>query len=162
MRDPMTRLFGLLDHYGVAKRSELIGWGISEGLLDVVIGSGRHLVRIREGLYARPGERADAVMAWRAGGKLTCVSALAYHLGVEGPTQMHIEVPANTARLHDPSDPRRLIPANRASASEVGLVVHWTRQPSGGDRRAVEFERARLLASRCYAAVESASASRMV
>jgi hypothetical protein len=42
-----------------------------------------------------------------------------------------VEVPANSARLHSPYDPRRLLQPTEH------VVVHWARVRSAGNRRAV-------------------------
>lgn len=161
MGDPMNRLGELLERFGgTASRHELVVAGFNEGLFDILLEYRREVVRIRRGWYAQRDEHPDVVRGWRAGGRLTCVSAMAFHRGVDGPPQLHLEVPANMARLHDPDDPRRRIAAS--SAAEVGVVVHWTRHPGAGDRRAVAFDDAKRIAVRCYAAVSRESASRIV
>lgn len=154
---------------GFASRAELVGYGVPRDLVDVAVYYGRRIVRIRRGWFARPGEPPDVIRAWRVGGRLTCVSALARFEGAEPPPVVHVEVTANAGRLRDPRDPlERLGP-------DSPVVVHWARYPGPGDRRSVTVEHAEAVAHACgvragavgsrrgYAAAASrASASRIV
>jgi very-short-patch-repair endonuclease len=68
------------------------------------------LIRLRRGMYARPGVADEVADAVRVGGKLTCVSALAFH-GVW--TMPHPD-------LHV------LVSSGVAVAPRVGHRLHWT------------------------------------
>src|SRR5690606_28124022 len=71
-----------------------------------------NIVRVRKGWYAHPAESHDVIRAWRVGGRLTCVSALAHHGLSEPADALHVEVPANTPRLRNPDDHRRALTAD--------------------------------------------------
>ena len=157
---------------GCAYRWELRAGGASGDMIDVAAYYGRRVIRVRKGLYAATGEDPEVMRAWRVGGRLTCVSALAFHDDAEAPPALHIEVPANSPRLRDPDRRRRPL------ASDAAVVVHWARHPGPGDRRSVSAEYAEAVAAVCgvragavaraavdragQAAVSSASASRIV
>jgi hypothetical protein len=155
---------------GCAYRWELRADGASIDMIDVAASYGRQVVRVRKGLYAAVGEDPEVVRAWRVGGRLTCVSALAFHVDESPPPVLHVEVPANSPRLRDPEHRRRSL------APDAAVVVHWARYAGPGDRRAVTAEHAEAVAAACgvragavgragraaQAAVSSASASRIV
>lgn len=84
---------------GVAKLSELIDLGHSVEFVRVLSDYGR-LTKVRKGWYARRDAPAQAVRAWRVGGRLACVSAL-HHLGLTSspPGELHVAVRANASRL---------------------------------------------------------------
>lgn len=128
---------------GLASRRELIADGLDPELVDLCAWYGRHMVRVRAGWYARPGENREVTRAWRVGGRLTCASAIAFHEGATPPPALHVEVPANAARLRDPDDSHQPLGTNAA------VVVHWTRYPGPGSRRAVSSEHAEAVASVC-------------
>lgn len=152
----VRHLLSVLDRLGgFASRRELEVNGVISGWIDVAADY-RVIERVRQGWYTKPGEHPEVVRAWRAGGRLTCVSATAFHAGLTGPTLLHVEVAAGAAKLRNPDRARmRLSPG-------APVVVHWTRHPGPGDRRAVAADHAAAIAGRCYAAVSSASASRIV
>ena len=140
----MKQLLHVIDRYqGLASRYELRANGVDAGLIDVAAWYGRHMIRVRDGWYARPTERRDVIRAWRVGGRLTCVSASEFHAGIEPGPVLHVEVPRNAARLRDPDDRRRRLGPHAA------VVVHWTRHPGPGDRRAVSQAHAEAVAARC-------------
>ena len=140
----MKSLFAVVDsHEGLASRRELLVNGVDPGWIDVAAWYQRHLIRVRKGWYARTTERRDVLSAWRIGGRLTCVSALAFHSELDPGPVLHVEVPANAARLRDPRDRRRRLGADAA------VVVHWTRHPGPGDRRAVSAAHAEAVAALC-------------
>ena len=130
-------------HGGLASRRELLESGVDPDMIDVSAWYGRRVVRVRKGWYARAGEHPDVIRAWRVGGRLTCVSALALHTDARPQPVLHIEVPASTARLRDPEDRRRSLPPG------APVVVHWARRPGPGDRRAVGLEHALRVATVC-------------
>ena len=152
---------------GAAYRWELRASGVSADLIDLAARYRRDVVRVRKGLYAAVGEDREVLRAWRAGGRLTCISALAFHDGVQAPPTLHLEVPANTPRLRDPDRRRERL------APDAPVVVHWARYPGPGDRRSVSAEHAEAVASACgvragavgrrsQGAVSRACASRIV
>jgi hypothetical protein len=137
-------LYAVIESYhGLANRRELIVNGVDPGWIDVAAWYRRNLIRVRKGWYARTTERLDVLSAWRVGGRLTCVSALAFHAGWEAGPVLHLEVPANAARLRDPHDRRRRL------GEDAAVVVHWTRHPGPGDRRAVTEAHAAAVAALC-------------
>lgn len=151
---------------GIASRRQLIAWGVHPGTIDVAAWYGRHVICVRKGWYASAGEHPEVVRAWRVGGRLSCVSALAFHERTAAPPVLHVEVPANSAHLRDPDRMRsRLSP-------DSAVVVHWTRYPGPGTRRAVDLEHANAVAEKCgvhsagvasrQAAAARSSASRIV
>ena len=140
----MDLLLATIDnHQGLASRRELLVNGIRPGWIDVAAWYGWQVIRVRKGWYARPTERRDVLRAWRLGGRLTCVSAAAFHAGEPPGLVLHVEVPGNAARLRDPDDRRRRL------GPDMAVVVHWTRHPGPGDRRAVSREHAEAVVLRC-------------
>jgi hypothetical protein len=128
---------------GLATRWQLRSFGISHDAIDVAAYYGRQVVRVRKGWYARADENREVIRACRVGGRLTCVSAIAFHDGSTAPPVLHVEVPANSPRLRDP-DRRR-----RSLGPDSPVVVHWARYPGPGDARAVTAEHAESVAARC-------------
>jgi hypothetical protein len=140
----MNLLLATIDnHQGLASRRELLVHGIDPGWIDVAAWYGRHVIRVRKGWYARSGERPEVLRAWRLGGRLTCVSAAEFHAGERPGPVLHVEVPSHAARLRDPENGRRRL------GPDMPVVVHWTRHPGPGDRRAVSREHAEAVAARC-------------
>ncbi len=136
-------LLRVLDQLGgLASRRELEINGVISGSVDIAADY-RRIMRVRQGWYARPDEHPEVLRAWRVGGRLTCVSALAFYAGMTGTPVLHVEVPAGSAKLRDPDRPRSRL--DRDSP----VVVHWTRHPGPGDRRAVTAEHAEAVASVC-------------
>lgn len=109
---------------------------------SVVYGS---LIRIREGLYCGPDLPHEAVRALRVGGRLACVSALAFHGRAPEPELLHVVVAANTPRLRDPDTGK--------PGRSPKTVIHWSRRQLAGDRIAVSVDGARRQAARCRALV---------
>lgn len=108
----------------------------------------RSLQRVRKGWYANPHESPEVVRAWRVGGRLACLSAVAYHRGEAPPAVLHVEVPGNTSRLRSPE--RR----GKPLAADERVIVHWARAASPGNRRAVDLSAASRQADRCAAVLE--------
>lgn len=127
---------------GVATTAEFYNHGETQSILfwSVAYGS---LLRIREGWYCSPDLPAEAVRAVRVGGRLACLSALAFHGLAPQPRQLHVVVDANTSRLRDPDtgEPGR----------SPETVIHWSRRELAGDRVAVSAEEAYRQAARCRA-----------
>ena len=140
----MNLLLSVVDsHEGVASRRELLVNGVDPGWIDLAAWYGRHLIRVRKGWYARPTERRDVLRAWRVGGRLACISAVEFHAGIEPGPVLHVEVPAGAVRLRDPDRRQsRLSPGSP-------VVVHWTRHPGPGDRRAVSAAHAEAVVAAC-------------
>ncbi len=136
---------------GLASYRELLALGNDRWDIEIPVMYGR-LLRVRQGWFSLPGEHAEVVRAWRVGGRLACLSALAWHEGRPMPPDLHVEVPANTARLRSPDDARRPLGGGER------VVVHWARRPGSGDRRAVGVGDAWAAATRCNAASVRAAA----
>jgi hypothetical protein len=128
---------------GLVSRRHLLAWGVDPGLIDLAAWYGRHIIRVRKGWYARAGEARDVIRAWRVGGRLTCVSALAHHAGGDGGPVLHVEVAKHSCQLRDPDN------AKRRLSPDAPVVVHWTRHPGSGTRRAVSEQHALAVAARC-------------
>jgi predicted transcriptional regulator of viral defense system len=121
---------------GLASMRELIAQGYERDWVQLAHLYG-HIVRIRNGWYtthaALAGNEWAVIEAWRSGGRLACVSALAYYGLTEEPDEVHMAVPGNADRRRD----------------SAGLVVHWCRVDPGGDRKAVSIGAALRQAARC-------------
>jgi len=129
---------------GLVRTRELIGIGESDELIRIARNYGV-IVRVRRGWWALPGAPAVQMRAWRAGGRLACVSALAYH-----------------GAILDLGDPLHIdVPAAGRGARVSGVVVHWSGSHSDGDRRAVSIEVARRQASRCRVAAGTLAAGNL-
>jgi hypothetical protein len=117
---------------GISSLRQLVGLGAYRDLVLLMAWYGK-IVRVREGWYALHGDDETQLRAWRLGGRLACVSALAYYGCRDEPAEVHVEVRGNASRLRE------------AGAA----IVHWTRHPSGGNRRVVSIATAERQASRC-------------
>lgn len=126
---------------GIARTSELLAIGYGPENIEGAVAYGQ-LIRVRKGWYAAKDVPKAAIEACRVGGRLACVSALAYH-GVipdeRGP--LHVEVSANASRLRH---------------SSRGTVLHWAVLPSHGTRQAVSLAAAVAQAARCRAGFREA------
>ena len=110
-------------NHGLVRTSELIAIGESDETIRIA-GNYGTLIRVRRGWWALPGTSPRLLLAWRAGGRLACVSALAYYGEIPHATeQLHVEVPATSRGARSP-----------------GYIVHWSRNQANGDRRAVSVE----------------------
>jgi hypothetical protein len=130
---------------GIASKRQLVAWGVDASWIDLAAWYGRHVIRVRHGWFARSTEHPEVIRAWRVGGRLTCVSALAFHEGMDadaGPV-LHVEVPGNACQLRDPDRSRDRL------GSDAAVVIHWTRNPGPGTRRAVSRKHAEQVAARC-------------
>ncbi|MEO6532253.1 MAG: hypothetical protein ABIO06_01635 [Pseudolysinimonas sp.] len=156
---------------GIVSRRQLRAWGVDHDAINVAAWYGRHLIRVRNGWFARPSENREVLRAWRVGGRLTCASALAFHDGVAPGPVLHIEVPGWATQLRDPDNHRKRL------GPEAAVVIHWARHPGPGTARAVTAEYAERVAAACgvrsgavtrsarrpsQAAASSESASRIV
>jgi very-short-patch-repair endonuclease len=106
---------------GIVTLAELEAHGYRRTYRERLVTDGR-LVRIRNGWFALPEARRDAVRATRAGGRLTCGAALRAHgVWVLDDDRVHVAVRGNASRLRDPDDRRRPWSARRSR----DVVLHW-------------------------------------
>lgn len=143
--DPVIRRLG-----GIASRRELRHAGWSETDLWFAWRYG-NLDRIRIGWYAATDLPADARAAWRAGGPLACVSALA-HFGLLSPHEADPQLALHIALAADGHVGRH---------APDGLVVHWsTTDRYSGTRQAVSPLVALRQARGCSSPAARAAAAR--
>jgi hypothetical protein len=119
---------------GIATRRELIAAGWAKEYIDMAVYY-RTMIIPRRGWYALPGTPEVVIRAIRVGGRLACVSALAYHRGEEVESPLHLVVPKSASRLR--------------TGGEPGLVLHWSRRHLEGDRVAVSESVADRQARNC-------------
>jgi hypothetical protein len=114
---------------GIASTAELRASGVDRSILDLLVMYGL-VVRVKKGLWARPGLPLQVRDAQRLGGRLACVSALAFH-GLIDPVAgpLHISAPEGVAKW-------------RPDTSRIGPVRHWSRRALPGDRFAVSAQAA--------------------
>lgn len=138
---------------GVAKLSELIDLGHSVEFVRILSDYGR-LTKVRKGWYARRDAPAQAVRAWRVGGRLACVSAL-HHLGLTSspPGELHVAVRANASRLRTPQSRRKRL----SDHPDPAVVVHWISEAPTGDRVTVGAAAAHEQAATCWATATTTS-----
>ncbi|TXN31526.1 type IV toxin-antitoxin system AbiEi family antitoxin domain-containing protein [Lacisediminihabitans profunda] len=130
---------------GIARLSELASHGYSPEIIGMLVDYGR-IIRVRKGWYAITDTDDALLRAWRVGGRLACVSALAHHgLGEPDPLALHVSVSRTASRLRTAHDYRERL----AEHPDPAIIVHWTRRPVLGDRRAVDAEFAREQAALC-------------
>ncbi|WP_188509104.1 hypothetical protein [Conyzicola nivalis] len=105
-------------------------------MVRLVASYGR-IVPVRQGWYAVPEVPKDSLRAWRAGGRLTCISAAVQHgLWAHDVDALHVRVAANASRVE--RSPR--------------VVLHWSRAAVTGSRLAVSVEEALQTIRRCQPA----------
>lgn len=122
-------------HHGLVRTRELLAIGEDTEMIRWMRNY-RTIVSVRQGWWALPGTPAVLLRAWGAGGRLACVSALAFHGEIlDVSAALHIEIAGAGHAVH----------AN-------GAVVHWSRDQGNGDRRAVSVEVAWMQANRCAVA----------
>ncbi|HEY8914434.1 hypothetical protein [Lacisediminihabitans sp.] len=130
---------------GIARLSELGSHGYSPEIIGLLVDYGR-IIRVRKGWYANTDSDDALIRAWRVGGRLACVSALAHHgLGEPDPLALHVSVPRTASRLRTAHNHRERL----AEHPDPAIIVHWTRRPVPGDRSAVDVEFAREQAAGC-------------
>jgi len=124
---------------GLVRASDLEAAGYPRSFVQIFV-NGRRVIRVCKGWYALPDVDERVLRARRVGGRLACVSALAFH-GVLEPSEpaLHLAVPSNASRL-------RLKFAGP-------VVVHWSRRRLAGDLHAVSVEEAAKQAKSCQGAV---------
>ena len=126
-------------HHGLVRTRELLAIGEDDELIRMGRNYGA-MIHVRQGWWALPGTPDVLLRAWRAGGRLACVSALAFHgVSLDLNDELHIDVPAGSA-----------------GAFHAGVHVHWSQRQDNGDRRAVSVEVARRQARRCRGEATSA------
>jgi len=138
-RVPMRRETEAAGRGGVVRTRELHALGLRDQDIRIAVGYG-NLRRIRNGRYALPATDDRLLEAVRLGGRLACVSALAFHDDTSAPAVVHIEIPAN-------------VPAP-AAARSAGARIHWTRHPSAGGVALVDRAAAAIQAAACRASLE--------
>ncbi|MEQ1737231.1 MAG: type IV toxin-antitoxin system AbiEi family antitoxin domain-containing protein, partial [Rhodoglobus sp.] len=87
---------------GVATTGELTRLGVDRQRLDIAW-MYRRIVRVKRGVWALPTVAPEVIAAHRAGGRLACVSALAFH-GVidDAHSGLHIAAPSWVRRWRAP------------------------------------------------------------
>ena len=136
--DMRTKLFEA--HHGLVRTRELLAIGYEDETIRISRNYGV-LTHMREGWWALPGTPQGLLKAWRAGGRLACVSALAFHgVALDLGDELHIEVAAASK-----------------GALQPGMHVHWSTSQRNGDRRAVSVDVAKRQAGQCRAAAIRAS-----
>ncbi len=118
---------------GHASRGELLALGCDPTFIKLSLWY-RTIVPTRRGWYASRDTPLAVLHALRAGGRLACVSALAWHEGREVLGLVHVLVPYGVSR------PRR-----------EGATLHWSRREQPGTRLVVDEEVARRQAATCRA-----------
>ena len=120
-------ILDLIDrHGGIAYTRELSR--VPRNVLDVAAWYGT-VLHVKKGVWAAPGLDPVVASAIRAGGRLACVSALAYHGVIEPGHELHICAPLGVISW-------------RPRGSRERVVRHWSRRPAPGDRIAVDVETA--------------------
>ena len=119
---------------GFASRSELVGLGCSREFIDLCVWY-RRILPVRKGWYASRGTSTVILRALRVGGRLACVSALAWHEGRDVPV----------------GEPVHVLVRHGASRLGTGAIVHWSRRDVAGSRTVVSVEAARSQAASCRA-----------
>ena len=139
----------MIRYEGMARASELDRNGVDRDRRDIGVMYGS-LIRVRKGWFADPDLPEVVRVAWRVGGRVACLSALAL-LGEADAAHdgfLHIELPRNASRLRNP-------PAG------VEVVRHWTRRPLCPGRFVVPLDVARQQASRCAHRLSTARGARV-
>jgi len=125
----MQFVLAAIDRWGgIASTAELAASGVDRSFLDIAVMYG-NVLRVKKGLWSRPELPPEAVAAHRAGGRLACVSALAFHGIIEPVEGLHVAAPLNVTKW-------------KPGESRLGVVRHWSRRALPGDRLAVSVETA--------------------
>lgn len=136
---------------GIVATHELIADGTDADSIRFHVFRGE-LVRLRKGWFAHPAVSPAAMLAWRIGGPLACVSALVHYellnredLEPDG-ERPHVSLRTNTSRRPGP-----LTIASYPGGSEASSpVLHWsTAAFRSGDRLAVSVDAALEQARHC-------------
>jgi very-short-patch-repair endonuclease len=116
---------------GLAATHELAADGFGRSTIARELKAGR-ILRVRQGWYADSGIPSTLLLAARVGGRLSCVSALAFaDIWTKTDGRTHLAVDPHDCRLRSPRDSRQ-----RRLASDP-IVVHW-RQHQGPSRLTVD------------------------
>jgi hypothetical protein len=130
---------------GIARRSDLRRMGLDDQAVRLLVAYGR-LIRVRQAWFALPDTQVDAVRACQVGGRLACASALRLHgEPVADDGVLHVEMPANAV-------------AREPEHGWGSVRLHWPREPSAGNRAAVDARAARRQWERCDRRGDAASA----
>ena len=121
-------------HGGVATTAQLVAAGLHAEV--VRMWARDRSIRIRRGLWAAQGAPAEAILALKFGGRLGCVSAVAYWGGGPQHPELHVCLPGNSRGF-------------RGASGDA--VVHWSRRDLDGDCFAVSLETAHRQMARCSA-----------
>jgi hypothetical protein len=140
---------------GFAHRHELVGMGCWPAMIDLSLYY-RKILRVRQGQYASVGTPPAVLRALRVGGRLACVSALAYYERGRAPAgRGRRDGGASGRGAGGAGDPLHVLV--RRGASRLGIrageavVVHWTRREVEGTRLVVSERAARAQAAWCRA-----------
>ncbi len=118
---------------GLATTAELLARDHDAELLRILSRSGR-IRRVRKGRYALADTPEPILRAWAAGGRLACLSALAYFEGRPiGEDPLHVGFPRSF----------------RGVRAGTHVIAHWSKRDPGGDRVAVSLQTASEQAARC-------------
>ena len=105
----------------VATRADLVASGFSSRQITSEVKSGR-LIRPRRDRYVPAGSPPDLVAAVRAGGKVTCTSALAAAgIWVQDASRVHVHLHRGSSRVRDPLSGKPVV----ASAPLRNFTLHW-------------------------------------
>jgi hypothetical protein len=125
----MQFVLAAIDRWGgIASTAELAASGVERSLLDIAVMYG-NVIRVKKGLWSRPELPDDVLAAHRAGGRLACVSALAFHGFIEPVEGLHVAAPYDVTKWNP-------------GFAGPGVVRHWSRRALPGDRLAVSVETA--------------------
>jgi len=136
--NPVER--AIIELGGIASAAEILQRRCTRDMIKLFSEYGA-VRRIRNGWYASPELPDDSFRAWKAGGRLTCISA-AVHLGLW--TETATETDTETKPVHV----RVAANASRVERS-AGVVLHWSRKPATGTRLVVSLEEALETIRRC-------------
>ena len=141
----IDRVLALYD--GLIHSLELAAWDFDKTMIDLLVNYGV-LERLRKGWYGAPFLDPNVRRAVTVGGRLGCVSALAYLQGQPHPDgPLHVAVTRNVKGLRCPDDRRLPLDASRDA-----VVVHWLSEINWmGDTKVVSQEQAQRQARRCRA-----------
>lgn len=120
---------------GIATRADLFAHGCTRDEIDLAVRYG-WIISVRKGVYASRDLDPTVLRALRVGGRLACVSAVAWFEG----------------RAIRPDEPVHVLV--RGNASRLGggeAVIHWSRRRVSGSRGIVDEEVARRQAAACRA-----------
>ena len=118
---------------GFATREELLRMRCWPEAIDLAVYY-RLVIRVRRAQYASLGTDPAVLRALRFGGRLACVSALAYYAGEVSPALQVLVRHGSSRHTRPPGE---------------AVVVHWTRRDLAGSRLVVAEGVARAQAATC-------------